>query len=93
MIVRRWIWLTPPWGLLISGGREVVGSGKCDKLIRPGFQNFELTVCLLLRDVAAGIAILEEAGGLVTTANPPKDPDTADIESVRLGSRLYLAIR
>lgn len=45
------------------------------------------------RDVAAGIAILLEAGGLVTTANPPEDPDTATIEDVRLGSRLYLAIR
>ncbi|PGH23355.1 protein qutG [Polytolypa hystricis UAMH7299] len=44
-------------------------------------------------DVAAGIAILQEAGGLVTTANPPEDPDTAPIEDVRLGSRLYLAIR
>ncbi|KAF5864454.1 hypothetical protein ETB97_007557 [Aspergillus alliaceus] len=44
-------------------------------------------------DVAAGIAILLEAGGLVTTANPPADPDNAPIEDVRLGSRLYLAIR
>ncbi|KAJ5546587.1 inositol monophosphatase [Penicillium frequentans] len=44
-------------------------------------------------DVAAGIAILLEAGGLVTTANPPEDPDTAPIEDMRLGSRLYLAIR
>lgn len=44
-------------------------------------------------DVAAGIAILEEAGGLVTTANPPEDPATADIPEVRLGSRLYLAVR
>jgi myo-inositol-1(or 4)-monophosphatase len=46
------------------------------------------------RDVAAGIAILLEAGGLVTTANPPyPNEDTAPIEEVRLGSRLYLAIR
>ncbi|CAJ2499641.1 Uu.00g024940.m01.CDS01 [Anthostomella pinea] len=44
-------------------------------------------------DVAAGIAILQEAGGLVTTANPPEDHQTADIADVRLGSRLYLAIR
>jgi len=44
-------------------------------------------------DVAAGICILEEAGGLVTTANPPPDPDGAPIEPVRLGSRLYLAVR
>jgi myo-inositol-1(or 4)-monophosphatase len=44
-------------------------------------------------DVAAGIAILQEAGGLVTTANPPEDWAKAEIEEVRLGSRLYLAIR
>ncbi|KAI4718854.1 inositol monophosphatase [Aureobasidium sp. EXF-10727] len=44
-------------------------------------------------DVAAGICLLQEAGGLVTTANPPEDPATAAIEDVRLGSRLYLAIR
>ncbi|KAL1956997.1 hypothetical protein VTO42DRAFT_6486 [Malbranchea cinnamomea] len=44
-------------------------------------------------DVAAGIAILLEAGGLVTTANPPENPDAAPIEEARLGSRLYLAIR
>ncbi|KAK3322051.1 inositol monophosphatase [Apodospora peruviana] len=44
-------------------------------------------------DVAAGIAILQEAGGLVTTANPPPDPMTAEIEPVSLESRLYLAIR
>ncbi|KAF1833238.1 inositol monophosphatase [Decorospora gaudefroyi] len=44
-------------------------------------------------DVAAGIAILSEAGGLVTTANPPEDYAHAPIEDVRLGSRLYLAIR
>ena len=44
-------------------------------------------------DVAAGIAILHEAGGLITTANPPEDYAGAPIEDVRLGSRLYLAIR
>lgn len=44
------------------------------------------------RDVAAGIAILEEAGGLVTTANPPEDLD-APIPEVKLGGRSYLAIR
>ena len=44
-------------------------------------------------DVAAGIAILREAGGLITTAKPPVNPETAPIEEVRLGSRLYLAIR
>jgi myo-inositol-1(or 4)-monophosphatase len=45
------------------------------------------------RDVAAGIAILREAGGLITSANPPPNPETDPIEEVRLGSRLYLAIR
>jgi myo-inositol-1(or 4)-monophosphatase len=45
------------------------------------------------RDVAAGIAILEEAGGLVTTANPPADPTIDKIPSNFLGGRLYLAIR
>lgn len=44
-------------------------------------------------DVAAGIAILEEAGGLVTTANPPDDAATVDIPEAKLGGRLYLAIR
>ncbi|KAM5347677.1 hypothetical protein ACJ41O_007501 [Fusarium nematophilum] len=44
-------------------------------------------------DVAAGIAILEEAGGLVTTANPPEDPETAEIPRAHLGGRLYLAVR
>lgn len=44
-------------------------------------------------DVAAGIAILLEAGGLVTTANPPEDWANAPIEEASLGSRLYLAIR
>jgi len=47
----------------------------------------------LIRDVAAGIAILLEAGGLVTTANPPENIESDPIEDVRLGSRLYLAIR
>ena len=44
-------------------------------------------------DVAAGICLLREAGGLVTTANPPADPATASIENAKLGGRLYLAIR
>ncbi|KFA53330.1 hypothetical protein S40293_06661 [Stachybotrys chartarum IBT 40293] len=44
-------------------------------------------------DVAAGFALLEEAGGLITTANPPDDPETAPIPEAHLGSRLYLAIR
>jgi myo-inositol-1(or 4)-monophosphatase len=44
-------------------------------------------------DVCAGICLLEEAGGLVTTANPPEDIETAAIEPAKLGGRLYLAIR
>lgn len=48
---------------------------------------------ILYRDVAAGVAILLEAGGLGTTANPPENFETAEIQDVRLGSRLYLAIR
>ncbi|KAF2459969.1 inositol monophosphatase [Lineolata rhizophorae] len=44
-------------------------------------------------DVAAGICILQEAGGLVTAANPPDDVENCSIENAKLGSRLYLAIR
>ena len=44
-------------------------------------------------DVAAGICLLKEAGGLVTTANPPASPETAPIKDAHLGGRLYLAIR
>ncbi|KAK4971749.1 hypothetical protein LTR42_007477 [Elasticomyces elasticus] len=44
-------------------------------------------------DVAAGICLLKEAGGLVTTANPPEDIEKASIEDAKLGGRLYLAIR
>ena len=44
-------------------------------------------------DVAAGICLLEEAGGLITTANPPDDIANAVIEDANLGGRLYLAIR
>lgn len=43
--------------------------------------------------MAAGVCILEEAGGLVTTARPPEEPETAAVEDAKLGSRLYLAIR
>jgi fructose-1,6-bisphosphatase/inositol monophosphatase family enzyme len=52
-----------------------------------------LCVLTFHRDIAAGVAILLEAGGLMTTANPPENEATAPIEDVRLGSRLYLAIR
>ena len=44
-------------------------------------------------DVAAGICLVQEAGGLVTTANPPSDWEGCQIEQTRLGGRLYLAIR
>lgn len=44
-------------------------------------------------DVAAGICLVKEAGGLVTTANPPSDVISAPIEDAKLGGRLYLAIR
>ena len=87
--VQRWIWLTSQWDLLIFGGKEDAGSGK--------FAPFSIACTNISnvddRDVAAGIAILQEAGGLVTTANPPEDCETGHIEEVRLGSRLYLAIR
>lgn len=45
------------------------------------------------RDVAAGICILEEAGGLVTRGDPPDDVENAEIEDVKLGARLYMGIR
>lgn len=44
-------------------------------------------------DVAAGICLVQEAGGLVTTANPPEDYQTAEIGDANLGGRLYLAVR
>ena len=74
---------------MIYGGRADVGNG------RVAFGPYHGMYCALTigRDVAAGIAIVQEAGGLVTTANPPKCPETAEIEDVKLGSRLYLAIR
>ena len=78
---------TRRWGLWIFSGKAVVGNGE---------RECELSHVLILtssRDVAAGIAILQEAGGLITSANPPEDPETAEIGEVRLGSRLYLAIR
>ncbi|KAJ5576698.1 Inositol monophosphatase [Penicillium sp. DV-2018c] len=56
-----------------------------------GSRNGKGVWCMV--DIAAGAAILLEAGGLMTTANPPADVDMAPIEDVRLGSRLYLAIR
>jgi myo-inositol-1(or 4)-monophosphatase len=43
--------------------------------------------------VAAGVCILQEAGGLVTRGDPPDNPETAAIEDVKLGGRLYMGIR
>lgn len=42
-------------------------------------------------DVCAGFIIVEEAGGLITTANPPADRSV--IPEAALGGRLYLAVR
>lgn len=48
-------------------------------------------------DVAAGICVVEEAGGLVVEANCPNEEDGGwqhgKIHDARLGSRLYLAVR
>lgn len=44
-------------------------------------------------DVAAGICLVEEAGGLVTGANPPVDWESCPIGRAKLGGRLYIAIR
>lgn len=45
-------------------------------------------------DICAGVAILEEAGGIVVDSNPPKDDDTTKpIPKASLGGRRYLAIR
>lgn len=42
-------------------------------------------------DVCAGFVIVEEAGGVITTANPPKEEGA--IPEAHLGGRLYLAVR
>ncbi|ETN45654.1 uncharacterized protein HMPREF1541_09486 [Cyphellophora europaea CBS 101466] len=49
-------------------------------------------------DVAAGICLLQEAGGLVTTANPPVNWEERwgpgqGVPEISLGGRLYLCIR
>ncbi|CRK32133.1 hypothetical protein BN1723_003811 [Verticillium longisporum] len=84
--VRRSIWPIPPWAHSTFGGKVDAGSGECFLTTSPISSD-------RYRDVAAGIAILEEAGGLVTTANPPDDAATVDIPEAKLGGRLYLAIR
>lgn len=43
--------------------------------------------------MAAGICILEEAGGLVTQGDPPDEVETAVIKDVNLGGRLYMGVR
>lgn len=75
------------WDPSTFGGREDVGSGKYRR------SNIVDKPLIIYRDVAAGVAILLEAGGLMTTANPPADEATCPIPDVKLGSRLYLAIR
>ena len=72
----------------MSGGKVAAGNGRSHRILLSKFISANTN-----RDVAAGFAILEEAGGLVTTANPPSDPETADITRAHLGGRLYLAIR
>lgn len=86
--MQRWIWRIQQWVLLTFGGKEDAGSGE---YMEKGIWISWLIDCI--RDVAAGIAILEEAGGLVTTANAPPNPATAPVTQVKLGGRLYLAIR
>jgi len=43
-------------------------------------------------DVAAGIIILSEAGGITFSANPPKDI-SQELPLADLNSRLYLCLR
>lgn len=78
-----------PRVLLTFGGRADAGTHVSEALTDVYSDGY------LLRewDVAAGICLLKEAGGLVTSANPPDDLDTATVADAHLGSRLYLAIR
>lgn len=81
---------TLPWDRLTSGGKEVAGESI---LHRYGTRS-TLTLCDREWDVAAGICLLKEAGGLVTTANSPSDiTNDGPVPDTHLGSRLYLAIR
>jgi hypothetical protein len=77
------------WVHSTSGGRAVAGK---HIPTREYHAPCELTSATREWDVAAGICLLKEAGGLVTTANPPADMDGA-VPDTHLGSRLYLAIR
>lgn len=92
--VQPWTLRTSQWGPLTYGGKVDVGNGKSfipHQDSKRSQAKHKLTS--ISRDVAAGICLLQEAGGLVTTANPPEDSGSAPIEEVKLGSRLYLAIR
>lgn len=65
--------------------------------IRSDFEHDKIMLTVLTHhrewDVAAGICLLQEAGGLVTTANPPDEHETTPIHDAPLGGRLYLAVR
>ncbi|KAJ2896001.1 hypothetical protein MKZ38_005973 [Zalerion maritima] len=76
------------------GAFDIWWEGGCWEWIHPPMTPTAYTLWKQAsKDVAAGIAILLEAGGLVTTANPPENWETAEVQDVGLGSRLYLAIR
>ena len=84
-----WTLRIQQWALSISGGKEAAGNG----WFPTADSGFSAVLRIVSRDVAAGICILEEAGGLLTTANPPAESETTLIEEARVGGRLYLAIR
>lgn len=44
-------------------------------------------------DVAAGICLVEEAGGITATAYPPDDWKTCEIKPAHIGGRSYVAVR
>ena len=44
-------------------------------------------------DVAAVICLVDEAGGMIATANPPRDWQMCTLEKVKHGGRQYIAIR
>ena len=75
------------------GALDIFWEGGCWKVFSDPYRILRLTLCGREWDVAAGICLLREAGGLVTTANPPENVDEAPIEAAHLGGRLYLAVR
>lgn len=89
--VLRWTSHTRPWEASIYGGKAGAGSGMVS--LEHGSQLDCKKLIPRSSLVAAGICLLEEAGGLITTANPPEDIPNAKIEDAKLGGRLYLAIR